>query len=125
MNMKYLETASYFFAATAVTCSALGAHLMKDQWHDSNAADQFTTATRILFWHAIGVWICCRTDPPMRIPGIMMAISTVVFSGSVFALSLGASSSWAQLAPLGGSGLILSWIWMGLSHLRGFRAARG
>ncbi len=118
MKLKYLEVTSFFFAATAVTCAAMGAHLLKDHWHDDDAADQFATATRILFWHAIGVWICCRVDPPLKIAGSVMAISTVVFCGSVFALSLGASSFWAQFAPVGGSGLILSWIWMGFSRGR-------
>jgi len=48
---------------------------------------KWEVATRILFWHAVGLWICAER---YRGPGTLMLISTLIFCGSVFALSLGA-----------------------------------
>lgn len=118
MKMRVLESIAFFYAGLAVICAALGAHLLEDQWHDEAAPRQFSTATRILFWHSVGIWICCSSNPAMRIQGIMMAVFTAIFCGSVYSLSLGGSAGWGAVAPVGGVGMIASWIGMGISRLR-------
>ena len=89
MNIRILESVAFFYAALAVICAAMGAHLLKDQWHDADAPRQFATATRILFWHSIGIWICSSATPVMRFQGVLMAVSTAVFCGAVYMLALG------------------------------------
>ena len=116
--MRFLESLAFFYAGLAVICAALGAHFMEDRWHDADAPRQFSTATRILFWHAIGLWICCSSIPPMRLQGGLMAISTALFCTAVFSLSLGGEPFWGAVAPVGGLGMITAWIWMGVSRIR-------
>ncbi len=118
MNVRILESVAFFYAALAVICAAMGAHLLKDQWHDADAPRQFATATRILFWHSIGIWICCSAKPVMLFQGVMMAASTAVFCGAVYMLALGGASFWGAVAPVGGFGMIMSWLSMAVSRIR-------
>ena len=99
---------AFIFAAIAVACAALGAHLL-DGKLEASQLHQWEVATRILFWHAVGLWICSGR---FRGPGNLMLFSTLIFCGSVFALSLGAPDLFGLLAPLGGLGLITSWLWL-------------
>lgn len=118
MKIRFLESVAFVYAGVAVICAAVGAHLLKDQWHDADASRQFATATRILFWHSIGIWICCSAKPVMLFQGVMMAISTAVFCGAVYSLALGGASFWGAVAPVGGFGMIASWLHMAVSRYR-------
>ena len=99
---------AFLLAAVAVGSAAIGAHLLEGLLDDSQL-HQWEVATRILFWHAVGLWICAGR---YRGPGTLMLISTLIFCGSVFALSLGAPRFFGLLAPVGGMGLIASWLWL-------------
>jgi len=99
---------AFLLAAVAVGSAAVGAHLLEGLL-DASQLHQWEVATRILFWHAVGLWICAER---YRGPGTLMLISTLIFCGSVFALSLGAPGFFGLLAPVGGMGLIASWLWL-------------
>ena len=77
---------AYGMAAIAVSCGAVGSHLLDDVL-EGNAANQWQIATRMLFWHALGLWICASTARYRQ--GALMLISVLIFCGSVFSLSLG------------------------------------
>ena len=102
---------AFLFAAIAVGCAALGAHLLDGKLEVSQM-HQWEVATRMLFWHAVGLWICAGR---YRRPGNLMLFSTLIFCGSVFALALGAPGFFGLLAPIGGVGLIASWLWLAAS----------
>jgi len=116
VTYRQLESSAYILAATSVALAALGAHLLKDHWHDEAAPNQFATATRILFWHSIGIWICSRPSLELSNQGLSMLVSSLVFCGSVYLLSFGAPSWLGMIAPLGGLGLIGTWAWMAWSR---------
>ncbi|MAW77435.1 MAG: DUF423 domain-containing protein [Planctomycetes bacterium] len=111
LSCKTLVRLAFLLAAIAVGCAAAAAHLL-DGWLDSSHLHQWEVAARILFWHALGLWICGRG---YRGPGNLMLVSTVIFCGSVLALSVGASSWLGVLAPIGGTGLIISWLWLAVA----------
>lgn len=103
-----LQRLGFLLAAIAVACAAAGAHLLAESL-DPSRLHQWEVAARILFWHAIGLWICGTGYPG---PGTLMLISTVIFCGSVFALALGAPGVLGAVAPIGGFGLIAAWLWL-------------
>jgi len=118
LNSRALGAISFFLAGIAVALAALGAHLLEGRWHDEAAPGQYATATRILFWHSIGIWICSRPGSGMAACGWSMFISVILFCVPVYLLSLGAPSWLGMIAPLGGLGLIGSWFWMAWSQYR-------
>ena len=75
-------------------------------------------------WHALGMILAglCATIVPdgpwMRAAGVLLLAGIVLFSGSLYALALGAPK-WLGLAtPLGGVALILGWLAFALSLAR-------
>jgi uncharacterized membrane protein YgdD (TMEM256/DUF423 family) len=100
---------AYAMAAIAVSCGAVGSHLLDDVL-EGNAANQWQIATRMLFWHALGLWICASTARYRQ--GALMLISVLIFCGSVFSLSLGGPGWLGMVAPLGGAGMVVSWLWL-------------
>jgi uncharacterized membrane protein YgdD (TMEM256/DUF423 family) len=108
LRCSTLQRLGFLLAAIAVACASAGAHLLADSL-DSSRLHQWEVATRILFWHAVGLWICGTGYPG---PGTLMLLSTVLFCGSVFALALGAPSILGAVAPLGGSGMFAAWLWL-------------
>ena len=115
LSCRTLSRLGFLLAAIAVGCASAGAHLLEGLL-DTSHLHQWDVATRILFWHALGLWICGHG---YRRPGNLMLVSTLIFCGSVLALSVGAPSWLGVLAPFGGTGLIISWLWLAVASSPG------
>ena len=109
---RLLECAALLMAAFAVAAAAVGSHLLEQRWPEENSSQQFATATRMLFWHAIGLWICSRPGNGTYRQGILIGFSCFLFCFAVFSSALGMFPTLIFLAPVGGSGLICSWLWL-------------
>ena len=102
------------FAGLAVAAGAFGAHLLKPVL-DTAMLGVFETAVRYQMYHALGLCIVAgigERDQRLRsaIVGWLFAIGIVLFSGSLYLLSLSGIRWVGALTPLGGAAFIAGWV---------------
>ena len=103
------------YAALAVAIGAFGAHGLKDRLA-ADALAVYQTGVQYQFWHALGllvVGLLCQQLPGsawLRSAGWLLAAGVVLFSGSLYALALGAPHGFGIVTPIGGVAFILGWI---------------
>ncbi len=92
--------------AAAVALGAFGAHGLKERFALlPEAAGWWQTATFYLLTHALAVG-ALRGGPA----GWLWTVGAVVFSGTLYALALGAPRWLGAVTPLGGGLLIAGWV---------------
>ena len=100
--------------AVATACGAFGAHALQSRL----APDRlhvYETAVRYHFFHAlgllaIGLTIRALDSLLLRCSAVLVIAGLIVFSGSLYALALGAPRPLGAVTPLGGLALIAGWI---------------
>ena len=105
------------FGFMAVAMGAIGAHFIGDQLSDENL-QRFETAVQFQMWHALALaavaWLAVRSEPQrpwsVRTAGCAFTVGIVLFSGSLYTLSLTEERSLAFLAPIGGISLMVGWL---------------
>jgi len=104
--------------ATGVILGAFGAHALKATLEAAGTRDIWDTASRYQLLHAaalLGFAGWSRSSParPGRCaawaPRLWVA-GTLLFSGSLYALALGAPRGLGAVTPLGGAALIAGWV---------------
>jgi len=97
--------------ALATVCGAFGAHA-----HLAPERLQlWDTAVRYHFFHAlgligVGLTLLTRDAPALRLAAALLVAGIVLFSGSLYAFSLGAPQALGLLTPLGGLAWIAAWL---------------
>lgn len=101
-------------ALLAVAAGAFGAHALKAHL-SSEAMDWYHTAVLYQFIHALAL-LCLAglAKPPpapsmLRHAGWVLFAGVVIFSGSLYALALGAPRAWGMVTPVGGVALLVGW----------------
>ena len=105
--------------ASAVLLGAFGAHALRDVL-DAGGRELWHTASQYHFWHALALGVACLA-PVGRARRCALAaftIGIVLFSGSLYALALGAPRGCGAITPLGGLAFIVGWIALGLAFHR-------
>ena len=103
--------------AVGVAMGAFGAHALKDRL-DAYSLGIFETAVRYQMYHvpallAVGLLeIVGRGGPTVTVAGWSFVVGILIFSGTLYALSLaGPQYKWlGAITPLGGLALIVGWI---------------
>jgi uncharacterized membrane protein YgdD (TMEM256/DUF423 family) len=111
--------------ALATACGAFGAHALKSQLAPERL-QLWDTAVRYHFFQALGllgVGLTSRlVDGGAGVPraagalpatAVLIAVGVVLFSGSLYALALGAPRVLGLLTPLGGLAWIAAWLLFG------------
>lgn len=103
---------------TAVALGAFAAHALAG---DARAARLVETAARYQMWHALALLAVAalRLQAPFALYAWLAG--TMLFSGSLYALALGAPGWIGLVTPLGGMALIAGWIALLLAAWRGGR----
>ena len=105
-----------FVAALGIGLGAFGAHALRHLPADRLA--WWSTATQYLFIAAFGILFAgLRGSTDGRswgVPGMFLA-GVVLFSGSLYAMALGAPRWFGAITPLGGLSLIGAFVWLGVS----------
>lgn len=109
-------------AGVGVAAGAFGAHGLKAVLEPPMLA-VYDTATRYQMYHAFGILLSGLAvrlfeDRSMAIAGWLFAAGTLIFSGSLYGVSLLGIRWLGALTPLGGVAFIVGWGWLG------WRAAR-
>jgi uncharacterized membrane protein YgdD (TMEM256/DUF423 family) len=104
--------------ATAVILGAFGAHALRDVL-DARGSELWHTAVQYHFWHALALGLAVFLGGrAARWAVIAFAVGIVLFSGSLYALALGAPRWCGAITPLGGVAFIAGWIAMGFAVRR-------
>ncbi|MDR3385666.1 MAG: DUF423 domain-containing protein [Rudaea sp.] len=105
--------------AAAVAFGAFGAHALRGHVDDA-ALQVWHTAVEYQFWHALALLAVAGFAPASgarwwRTGGIAFIAGTAMFSGSLYALALGAPRWIGVITPFGGVALIGGWIGLGIA----------
>ncbi|MET4676559.1 MULTISPECIES: DUF423 domain-containing protein [unclassified Luteibacter] len=106
--------------ASAVALGAFGAHALRGIV-DEAGLQVWHTAVQYHFWHALALFVAVVGLAPGRARTVaiaLFAVGIVLFSGSLYALALGAPRWTGAITPLGGVAFIVGWIAVGLSLRR-------
>jgi len=109
-----------FAGASAVLFGAFGAHALHDTL-SVQGRELWHTAVEYHFWHALALVLAVWTGGGSRAGRFAVAafaIGIVLFSGSLYALALGAPRWTGIITPFGGVAFIGGWIALGLALRR-------
>jgi uncharacterized membrane protein YgdD (TMEM256/DUF423 family) len=103
----------------SVAAGAFGAHALKERL----AADLlliFETAARYQMYHALALVLVGvlalrgglpeRVSAPLQLAGALFVVGTVLFSGSLYVLSLSGQRWLGAITPLGGLAFLAGWL---------------
>ena len=97
--------------ATGVTFGAFGAHYLKPTLIERGTMDSFKTGVQYQLLHAVAILALAQRDVE-QVPRAAWwwAVGVVLFSGSIYGLSLGGPRILGPVTPLGGACMIYGWI---------------
>jgi len=110
------------FMFIAVGLGAFGAHALKNKI-SSDMLAVFETGVRYQFYHALGLlavgWLA-KTHPNSLVPaaGWSFTVGIIIFSGSLYILSLSGVRWLGAVTPLGGLAFLAGWILVFLSTFK-------
>ena len=96
----------------AVALGAFGAHGLKTLL-TAQALQTWNTAVDYHFFHGLGLLLIAiiqRDYPKVAISGWVMLVGIIIFSGSLYALSLTGFKALGMITPLGGLCFLAAWL---------------
>lgn len=117
MDSNYLKLAAVV-GAVAVAIGAFGAHGLESTLEANQRADTFETAVKYHFYHAlamfaVGIWLRFEpTNKQLKYALISFAIGILIFSGSLYILSLTGITWLGAITPFGGVCFIIGWVFI-------------
>lgn len=124
MARLFLAIAS-ILGALSVAGGAFGAHALKGKLTESALAS-FETGVRYQMYHAIALLVVAlliAQYPEVKslsVTGWCFVAGTILFSGSLYGLTLGGIKALGPVTPLGGLAFIIGWICLALASVRVF-----
>jgi uncharacterized membrane protein YgdD (TMEM256/DUF423 family) len=117
-----------FGIGIAIILGAFGAHYIKDKL-DLEHLHLFETAVRYQFYGCFGLLalgiLLQNTNRNLNIPLYFLRFGILIFCGSLYFLALKPQfgiqgMNWmGAIAPFGGLGMVLAWIWVGIVFYKG------
>ncbi|HEX4601326.1 MAG TPA: DUF423 domain-containing protein [Gemmatimonadales bacterium] len=101
-------------AFVAVAAGAFGANALRARLSPDRLA-VFETGARYQIYHALALWAVAWAltrwpGPTVRAAGWLFVAGTVIFSGSLYLLSLTGARVFGAVTPLGGLALLAGWL---------------
>lgn len=106
--------------AIAVALGAFGAHGLENIV-SAQQLEWWHTATLYLFIHALGllvVGLLIRLKYTTQTTAWLLQIGSIIFAGSLYAMTLGAPRWFGAITPIGGVLMISGWLWLAISTFR-------
>ena len=110
---RFIFIAGSILAGTAVAAGAFGAHALQGRV-EPQMLDTFATGARIQMSHALALlavaWGVARwPEARLELAGWLLTAGTVVFSGSLYLMTLTGARWLGAVTPIGGVLLIAGW----------------
>ena len=115
MNAKRILQITGILGALAVGLGAFGAHSLEGILVQNGRLDTFQTAVNYHFYHTLallGIGILASVKPQWKgfsFTAWCMILGILIFSGSLYVLSLTGITWLGAITPLGGLSFILGW----------------
>ncbi len=105
--------------ALSVAFGAFGAHALKNVL-DEHMTTVYQTAVEYQFYHSLGMFAVAfvayiNNDKKVKIAGYIMLVSTAIFCGSLYTMTITELKWLGAITPIGGVGFIISWIMLMIS----------
>ena len=102
------------FAGFAVAAGAFGAHMLKPVL-DATMLGVFETAVRYQMYHALALCVVASIGeryPKCRVAAVgwLFVLGVILFSGSLYGLSVSGMKWMGAFTPLGGAAWIAGWV---------------
>lgn len=116
MNLLFLKIGA-IFGALSVMLGAFGAHALKETLLSSGRFETYETAIKYSFYHSlalilVGILSKEFTNKWLNYSGTCYVIGTIIFSGSLLILCFSGVKAMGAVAPIGGTLLVLAWIFL-------------
>ncbi|MGE0587636.1 MAG: DUF423 domain-containing protein [Cyclobacteriaceae bacterium] len=103
------------FGALAVALGAFGAHALKNVLSENQRTETYELAVRYQFYHTLALLALAAVYDHLHAnkagwARLAFIIGIIVFSGSLYILSLTGITVWGAVTPIGGVSLIAGWI---------------
>ena len=120
---KAFFTAGSLLGFFGVALGAFAAHALKSRL-DADMLATFEVGVRYQMYHALALlavgWACTRWPGALvTASGWLFVAGTIVFSGSLYALSLSGMRWLGAIAPIGGLALLAGWLCLVWAVYRG------
>lgn len=123
--MKFNIIAGAVYALLAVAFGAFGAHALKDVLTE-HYATVWDTAVQYQMFHALSLIVIgilmsknlLGPTPMLSRAGILMFIGVILFSGSLYVLSITQIKILGAITPIGGVVFLIAWLMVILSALK-------
>jgi uncharacterized membrane protein YgdD (TMEM256/DUF423 family) len=113
MNYKATLITGITAGLLGVGIGAFGAHALKEILIANGRTETFELAVRYQFYHAfalIAAGILQRLDLAGKVAAPLFTAGIIIFSGSLYILSLSGNTIWGAITPIGGLCLISGWV---------------
>ena len=112
MKGKQIIQTAAILGALAVGIGAFGAHGLKEILTETGRAETFETAVKYHFYHSLAIFLAIVKPEWKKLTtaAILMAVGILIFSGSLYVLSLTGITWLGAITPLGGLAFIAGWI---------------
>ncbi|QNF34556.1 DUF423 domain-containing protein [Adhaeribacter swui] len=119
MNQKQSLITAAILGALTVTIGAFGAHALRPALEAAGRLDTFETAVKYQMYHTLALFLTGLLQfhwfhPLFNRASLAFLLGTIVFSGSLYTLSLSGVTKFGAVAPLGGALLIAGWLFLAL-----------
>lgn len=117
MSAKTILIIAGIFGVLSVAIGAFGAHGLGATLTANNRLDTFETAVKYQFYHTLalfllGILMINIQSNYLNYAAISFILGMVIFSGSLYTLSLTNMTWLGAITPIGGLGFILGWIFL-------------
>ena len=117
--MKSYIAIGAILSAVGILFGAFGSHSLKSKINPEQLM-VFDIATRYLMYHAIGIFgigILAYSVPEsvVKLPVIIMFVGILLFSGSLYLISLKGFTKLGIITPIGGTAFIVSWVLLAIN----------
>ncbi len=111
-------------AFIAVALGAFAAHILKQKLSTEMFA-VFEVGVRYHFYHALALFIVAFAinqypNANLSLAGWLFSVGTLLFSGSLYALSLTEIKILGAITPIGGVCVLAGWLWLAWNVWKNF-----
>lgn len=115
MNQRRALLSGVVFGGLSVVLGAFGAHALRPILEAHGRADTFELAVRYQFYHAFALifaGVLMNTFPSRHLhrAAVCFAVGILIFSGSLYVLSLSGIRMLGAITPIGGVLFIAGWV---------------
>lgn len=113
-NMKPFAIIGSILALLGVAIGAFGAHGLEDKISEDMLAN-YQTGAQYQMYHALGLLLIgliadkLSSSKLIRAAGWLLTVGVVIFSGSLYILSISGNKTFGAITPIGGVCFIIGW----------------